>query len=656
MTKTLILCDCSGSQTVSPKSFEGIDGIKCSRVHSALCTTQINDAAKQIADGSAVIACLQECAVFEELADELSIEPPEFVDIRDRAGWSDEGDKSGPKMAALVSDALLQPAPAKAVDVISEGMCLILGPAEVALAAAQKLSEVLGVTVLLSSPDDALTNRDFDVAVGQLKSAAGSLGDFSVRIDAFQQIIPGGRGEMGFTPVQDGAVSTCDIILDLTGNTALFPAPEKRDGYLRADPRAPLAVAACVFDASHMVGTFEKPLYLSYDVNICAHSRAGQLGCSKCLDICPTSAISPDGEGVFIDPMICAGCGACSALCPSGAISYEAPPVSHLFRRIQTLIEGYTQAGGENPQLLVHDADHGGEMISLAARFGRGLPANVIPLEVDSLTGFGHAEMLAALGAGFGHVHVLLAPKTERDVVLGETELVNTIAGQAQVSVIDENDPDMFCDRLYTAKTFPPVADPILPLGGRRDVTRLSAKALRPDPDAPIALPEAAPYGAVVVDTDACTLCLSCASLCPSGALTDNPDQPQLRFQEAACLQCGLCVNVCPENAISLLPQLNLDDSAYSEIVVHEEEPFACIECGALFGVKSTIERIVAQLEGKHSMFTQSDSGKLIRMCENCRVEVQFRSTDNPFQGGARPKTRMTEDYLTPPKDPNPKD
>ena len=38
------------------------------------------------------------------------------------------------------------------------------------------------------------------------------------------------------------------------------------------------------------------------------------------------------------------------------------------------------------------------EMIRLAARFGRGLPADVIPLEVSALAGFGHAEMLAALG------------------------------------------------------------------------------------------------------------------------------------------------------------------------------------------------------------------------------------------------------------------
>ncbi len=126
---------------------------------------------------------------------------------------------------------------------------------------------------------------------------------------------------------------------------------------------------------------------------------------------------------------------------------------------------------------------------------------------------------------------------------------------------------------------------------------------------------------------------------------------PQLRFQEDACLQCGLCANICPEKAITLKPQMDLSDAAYRQAVVHEEEPFACIECGALFGVKSTIERIAAQLEGKHSMFSASDSGRLIKMCDTCRIKAQYKSTDNPFQLGERPKTRTTDDYLKPRKD-----
>ena len=154
----------------------------------------------------------------------------------------------------------------------------------------------------------------------------------------------------------------------------------------------------------------------------------------------------------------------------------------------------------------------------------------------------------------------------------------------------------------------------------------------------------------VVVDKGACTLCLSCVSLCPSGALGDNPDKPQLRFREDACLQCGICATICPEDAISLVPQLNLTDAALRQEILNEEEPFACIECGALFGSKSAIDKITEKLTG-HPMF--SDPGKLamIQMCDDCRVNAQMHSQNNPFASAERPRPRTTDDYLSDRKD-----
>ena len=212
---------------------------------------------------------------------------------------------------------------------------------------------------------------------------------------------------------------------------------------------------------------------------------------------------------------------------------------------------------------------------------------------------------------------------------------------------MDAADPDEMSTALYS-ETAPELAltDPILPIGSRRQVTRLAAKTLLPDTEI-VELPAEAPYGAVLVDTSACTLCLSCVSLCPAGALGDNDDKPQLRFQEDACLQCGLCANICSEKAITLQPRLNLGDAALSQTVLHEEEPFECIECGAAFGVKSTIERITEKLAGSHSMFQSNDAVKLIQMCDNCRIQAQFHAEDNPFQGGERPRVRTSDDYFS---------
>ncbi|HIF78035.1 MAG TPA: 4Fe-4S dicluster domain-containing protein, partial [Sulfitobacter sp.] len=568
---------------------------------------------------------------------------------RDRAGWSDDPRDKLPKMSALAAEALLDAPAEKTIDVGSEGLCLIVGRGPAALEAAAQLKDHLSVTLLM---DDAVTQaednlpevRDFDLISGKLRRAKGALGQFEVVIDALRQVDPRGRGPLNWTAPRDGARSQCDIIIDLRGETPLFPAHEKREGYLRADPGHPPAVAAAVLAASHLTGTFEQPLYVRTEPLLCAHSRAGQTGCTNCLDLCPTGAITPDGDHVAIDPMICAGCGACSSACPSGAISYDAPPVDFTMRRVQTLARAYLEAGGEAPRLMVHDA-HGAEMIRLAARHGRGLPADVVPMELDALAAFGHAEALAALAAGFAHVSLLLGPKADRDAIETQTALARAIAGEARMSLIDTPDPEALTDILYDGEAPAPVAQPVRPMGSRRQIARQAARALNPEAEV-LDLPEGAPYGAVLVDKDACTLCLSCVSLCPSGALGDNPDLPQLRFQEDACLQCGLCANVCPEDAITLAPRLDLTEAALSQRVLNEEEPFACVECGSLFGVKSTVEKITDKLRS-HSMFADEAKLRMIQMCDDCRINAQYHSTNNPMTGNERPRPRTTDDYLS---------
>lgn len=275
----------------------------------------------------------------------------------------------------------------------------------------------------------------------------------------------------------------------------------------------------------------------------------------------------------------------------------------------------------------------------------------MLPLQLDVISGFGHAEQLAALATGFVAVDILLSPGTERDALENDVALAAAVAGSDKIRMLEPAEPDALCDLLYGIKAPAAVATPILPMGTRRQVTRLAAQALNPQADAPLDLPASAPYGAVLVDQDACTLCLSCVSLCPSGALLDNPDKPELRFQEDACLQCGICKTVCPEQAISLQPQLDLSDAALSQRILNEEEPFACVECGKLFGVKSTIEKITEKLAGKHSMFGNPDAARVIQMCDDCRVQAQFHATDNPLAGGERPRPRTTEDYYSDRKD-----
>jgi ferredoxin len=150
----------------------------------------------------------------------------------------------------------------------------------------------------------------------------------------------------------------------------------------------------------------------------------------------------------------------------------------------------------------------------------------------------------------------------------------------------------------------------------------------------------------VEIDVGGCTLCLSCVSACPTGALRDDPGRPMLGFVEDACVQCGLCQATCPEKVITLKPQLDFRAVTASARVLKDEEPFCCIRCGKPFGVKGTIERVTAKLRATHWMYQGSPRRlDLIKMCDDCRVTVVLEDGFDPHGIPSRP-VRTTEDYL----------
>jgi len=611
--------------------------------------------------GALVVTCTQEAPLFTEAVAELGVPTPAFVNIRETAGWSSEARTALPKMAALAA-AAAEPAPAVPVVTLkSEGIALLYGKDERVIEAAQLLKEHLDITVLLTPGAIAAPPRvtAFPVVRGRIRNAKGALGAFEVTVDGYAAPEPSSRGELKFGAARDGAVSHCDLIVDLSGGAPLFPAADLRDGYLRADPGDAAAVLRLVMKTRDLTGEFEKPRYIAFQDELCAHSRSGIVGCHRCLDLCPTGAIVPAGNIVAIDPIVCAGCGQCAAACPTGAAAYALPPADALLRRLRTLLGAYAQAGGRNPVILFHDGEHGGDLIDALARFGDGLPANVLPVEVNEVTQVGLEAIAAALAYGATAVRFLLRAKPRHDM----TGLARTLALAAAIlaglgfegtraDTIDTDDPDALRDALRTLTAMPPAtkAAQFVPTGGKREVLRLSLRELhavapaRPDV---ISLPADAPFGTIVVDAEGCTLCLSCVSACPTGALSDDPQKPMLRFSEDACVQCGLCRATCPEKVIALEPQIDFRAATAQARVIKQEDPFPCIRCGKPFGVKSTIERVAAKLEGKHWMYKDSKSRlDLIKMCDDCRVTVTTEQQFDPFGAPQRPRPRTTDDYL----------
>ena len=153
-----------------------------------------------------------------------------------------------------------------------------------------------------------------------------------------------------------------------------------------------------------------------------------------------------------------------------------------------------------------------------------------------------------------------------------------------------------------------------------------------------------APFGAVLIDAEGCTLCLACVNACPAKALRDNPDAPELRFQESNCIQCGLCKATCPESVITLSPRIDFKAIGAQANILKQEEPFHCVRCEKPFGVSSSIEKMIEKLS-EHSMFQDPKSLDRLRMCDNCRVIDMAEGEDHPWASKQR-STKTTEDYL----------
>src|SRR5437763_13072627 len=405
----LLICSCEKTRPLDAQAIgRGCSG-KITQANQ-LCGQELERFKQALADGAPVtVACTQEAPLFREVAEPFPQAQLGFVNIRETAGWSNDAAAAGPKAAALIAAAGEEMPPISLVTLESTGVALIYGRDEVAVEAAQRLADRLDITVLLTKPGEVTPRRtnEFPVLKGTVRNARGYLGRFELAIDDYALPSPSSRAKLVFGPSRDGATSTCDLILDLSGGVPMFPAHELRPGYLRADPRDRAAVERAIADAGGLVGTFDKPRFVHFEEALCAHARSGITGCTRCLDLCPTAAITPNGNAVVIDENVCAGCGSCASACPTGASSYSLPSVDALMRRLRTLLRTYRGAGGSDAVVLFHDGEHGDGLIEALARFGRGLPAKVPPLRVNEVTQLGPEAIAAVFAYGGTGVAVL---------------------------------------------------------------------------------------------------------------------------------------------------------------------------------------------------------------------------------------------------------
>ena len=678
----LFLCSCNGTMPLDGDALATALALDANPgVHTTLCQRELARFVEG-AQGDILAACTQEQQLLSDAAGEGGkTQSIRFVNIRETGGWSDEARDATPKIAALLAMAALpDPDPVPSVSYRSGGQVLITGPMSAALYWADALKDRVEVTVLATGRtmgSELPVERAYPVYSGDITSLAGWLGAFDVewaqanpidldlctRCNACIRACPesaidwsyqidlercrdhrkcvaacGAAGAIDFDRQDTRRSERFDVVFDLHA-TARIRLHQPPQGYF-APGDDPVAQAKCAVEIATLTGEFEKPKFFNYKSNICAHSRSRQPGCTQCIDVCSAAAIRSDGDGIFVEPHLCVGCGACTTVCPSGALSYAYPSVPDLGARVKTLLATYARAGGRDACLLLH-AEDSRDAIARLARRGKGLPARVIPMEVHHIASVGIDVWLAALAWGASQVAVLTtgdeAPEYRAALAfqmqLGDT-IANALGYQGEhFRIIDGTDVRGFDHAVRQwpvaltarmAATFAPTPEKRTTVGLALDHLALHA----PVPQQVIPLPKGAPFGAIAINADTCTMCLACVGSCPEAAILDNVEVPQVRFIESKCVQCGICAATCPEHAITLTPRLNLTPGAKAPAVLNEAGIFLCTGCGKPLGTDKMIATMLGKLSG-HSMFAEPGALDRLKMCADCRVMDLIRNENS---------------------------
>lgn len=541
----------------------------------------------------------------------------------ERAGWSSDPSQCTAKVSALASLASLPPPePVARVSYQSRGNLLVIAGEDSARAqrAADALAPHLHVTLLEAAGTPSSARHE--TWAGRIDSLDGYLGQFTATIAGLKTA----KG----AAAKASTAASFDLVLDFS-REPLFAMRQPPQGYFAA-PAADAALQPVLAELRDAVGEFEKPRFFAYRENLCAHSRSEVEGCSACIEICSTRAISSDGDHVKVDPHLCMGCGACATVCPSGAMGYQFPRVADRGAQLKQLLSAYRQAGGSEPRILFHNGTDGRALLETAAGSGAGLAPAMLPLEAWHVASIGLDVLLPAVAFGARQVAVLSAGSEDSDYVsalraqmaIGEAILAQLGYEGTHFAVIEASTPQQVHAGFAALGAAAGVPEPAQFLVGNDKRTAIEFAVEHLVKHAPrkvdeIALPAGAPFGQVGVDRQKCTMCMACVGACPSSALMDGRDLPMLKFLERNCVQCGLCESTCPEEAIALSPRLLLTPAVRQERVLNETEPFRCIRCSKPFGTKQMVDAMMGRLAG-HSMFAGGAAIQRLQMCADCRV------------------------------------
>lgn len=371
------------------------------------------------------------------------------------------------------------------------------------------------------------------------------------------------------------------------------------------------------------IGAYSYTSPIVFSPNLCEfwHRRpkrnADDGYCHKCSDVCQSFGVFRDdkkGEIVLSSPD-CIACGDCVSVCPTGALQRESESLESLTYQAQMY-------KGSIP--ILHAKSHSKEVIAA-------LRSSPNPLALPFVLGQPHilnVTSLLSIVQESGAMAIVYAQPSEfvREGVDSFNALCEAIFGTK--CVLLAHDEAELCACLQEARvldcvhyTYTPRADE-----GAKEIFSQRAYAwVRGGAFGRVSMQHS---GNVLIDSQKCTLCLSCVDACNTKALINEGSSFSLLFKQSLCTGCGYCADTCAEQVIRIESNvLDAQSSSFEYTQKAFDEPFKCVECGKVFATTKSINKI-------KNILLPTMAGDIIKQrglecCGDCKIKLIFGPKDH---------------------------
>jgi ferredoxin len=339
----------------------------------------------------------------------------------------------------------------------------------------------------------------------------------------------------------------------------------------------------------------------SIDHGMCA----ARDGCRTCVDVCPQEAYQWSQGRIRYDKDVCEPCGLCVTACPTSAISNPAVTPEMLKAQVT--------------ELLIDGTVPTGIRFVCARRLDRTQVQGWHDVEVPCSGMVPGVWLIAVVLMGAGAVAVNLCGESGCSLRLDDHALKATEFAREALTMAGL-DPGLAGTHAGEVARAPVARVELHDPFGRSGVVEVllaldEASAGLESFDHP-----GSNTGAVEIRGGACTLCLQCAQICPTGALEGAQEENSisLNFDAGACTACNQCLTACPEldrGAITVRPSVDVDLLVGGRRTLNSGAALLCESCGKPVAPSAMMDR-VGELLGEDFTATL---GYLTRRCMGCR-------------------------------------